>query len=76
MPRLTLLGATLMMFTPGVLYLVAPQFMRDVPAIRLQSVNDHHLVRAAYGGGVLAAELIFATSAALALRRYASRSAI
>lgn len=121
MPKLTLLGASLMMFIPGILYRVAPQFMLDVPAIRLQSVNDHHLVRAAYGGGfrgiaspfalgafrpkfeessllavvlllfgfaigriysivvdgvphvfflgVLAAELSFATSAALALRR-------
>ena len=53
MKRLTLVGAGLMMLIPGLLYQFAPQMMLDVPAIKLQSVNDHHLVRAAYGGGFL-----------------------
>ena len=59
MARFTLFGAGLMMLVPGVLYLVAPQMMLDVPAIRLQSVNDHHLVRAAYGGGFLGMAALF-----------------
>lgn len=48
-----------MMLIPGVLYLIAPQMMLDVPAIQLHSVNEFHLVRAAYGGGFLGLAALF-----------------
>ncbi len=59
MVKFTLFGAGLMMLIPGVLYLVSPQMMLEAPAIRLQSVNDHHLVRAAYGGAFIGTAALF-----------------
>ena len=59
MTKFTLFGAGLMMLVPGLLYLVAPEIMLSAPAIQLRSVNDHHLVRAAYGGGFLGIAALF-----------------
>ena len=52
-----------MMLIPGVVYLIAPQMMLDVPAIQLHSVNEFHLVRAAYGGGFLGLAALFGAGA-------------
>lgn len=52
-----------MMFIPGVLYLLVPQMMLDAASIQLVSVNDHHLVRAAYGGGFLGIAALFGIGA-------------
>lgn len=59
MKKFVLIGAALMMFIPGLLYLVAPQMMLEPPAIKLQTINDNHLVRAAYGGGFLGIAALF-----------------
>lgn len=59
MVKFTLFGAGLMMLIPGVLYLVDPQMMLEAPAIKLQSIDDHHLVRAAYGGAFIGTAVLF-----------------
>jgi len=76
MRKFTLVAAALMMFIPGLLYLVAPQMMLDVPAIKLQSVNDHHLVRAAYGGGFLGIAALFVLGAVRPRHEQASLLAV
>lgn len=59
MPKLTLLGAGLMMLVVGALHLFAPQMMMDTPRISLTSTNHLHVIRAAYGGAYLGIAALF-----------------
>lgn len=76
MKKFTLIGASLMMLIPGFLYLVMPQMMLDAASIQLVSVNDHHLVRAAYGGGFLGIAALFGMGAVYPAYERASLMAI
>ncbi len=59
MPKLTLLGAGLMMLVVGALHLIAPQMMMDTPKIALTSTNHFHVIRSAYGGAYIGIAALF-----------------
>jgi len=61
--KFTQFGAALMMLIPGILYLFAPQIMLNTPQIHLNTVNEFHSYRAAYGGGFLGIAALFAMGA-------------
>jgi hypothetical protein len=52
-------GAGLMMLVVGALHLIAPQMMMNTPAIELTTVNQQHIIRAAYGGAYLGIAAVF-----------------
>lgn len=76
MKKFTTLGAAIMMFIPGVLYLFSPQLMLNAPEIKLATANEFHVFRAAYGGGFLGMAALFGVGVWSSRAQYTSLLAI